>query len=414
MTIDMDSNSIAKFFRALIPLGILAVGYFLYCKLSEPPAEEEEKKERKSHVLKTKVQVLHAVDFQATVETRGIVRAHNQVTLTPRVPGNIAKINPVFDTGTFFKEGEVLLELDDTDFHTAVLSAEAQVARTQANLAFEETRAKQAKLNWQDLGFEEEPNELVLRLPQLREAQANVDSAKAQLEQARRNLERTKVRAPFEGRVLERRVGLGQSVGTGTSLGIIFSVDYAEVDLPLARKDLEYIQLPETPEEPALEVELRDAIHAGGTVWKAQIIRTQGALDPSSLELFAIARIEDPFGRESGLPPLRIGQPVVATIHGETLEGAIEIPRSAIRQLDIIRLVDPKEMTLSKRKIKPLWADNTRVVIRDETIEDGTFLATTPLPWAPDGAKVAIKEEKPKEDENQDGGGQHRRRRHHH
>ena len=76
-----------------------------------------------------------------------------------------------------------------------------------------------------DLEYEEEPSELVLRLPQFREAKANVASATAQLEQANRNLERTKVRAPFAGRVRVRSVGLGQSVGTSTPLGAVFSVD---------------------------------------------------------------------------------------------------------------------------------------------------------------------------------------------
>jgi RND family efflux transporter MFP subunit len=409
----MDPIIRAKAIRALLPVLILAAGGFLYSKLSKLPVEEEKKQEQKQNQIKTKVKVLNVVDFQTTVRTRGIVRAHDQVTLTPRVGGTISLVSEGFDTGTFFKKGDTLLELDPADFQTAVLSAEAQVARTKAALAFEETRAKQAKLNWEDLGFDEDPNELVLRLPQLREAQANVDSALAQLEQARRNLERAKVRAPFDGRVLERLVGLGQSVSPGTRLGTIYAIDYAEVDLPLSGKDLGFVRLPETAGDPALEVVLQDAVNPGESSWKARIVRTQGTLDPSSLELFAIARIEDPFGRESGLPPLRIGQPVLATIHGKVLEKVVEIPRSAIRELDLVRLVDPKELTLSNLNIKPLWADETKVVVSDPSIADGTFLATTPMPWAPVGAKVVIKEDASSSEEHETGGDGPRRRRFH-
>lgn len=390
-------SPIAILFRVLIPLAILAIGGVLYALLSLDFKKPDEIKERKPLNIKTKVETLKRVDFTTRIQTRGIVRAHNQVNLTSRVAGTIQAIEDKFETGSFFKKDDVLVQLDDTDFHTAVLSAEAQVARSKAALAFEETRAKQAKLNWEDLGFDEEPNELVLRLPQLREAQANVDSANAQLAQARRNLERTKIRAPFDGRVLERVAGIGQSVGPGTRLGTIFAVDYSEIDLPLSGKDLEFINLPETSEDPPLEVELRDAIHTNDNVWKAQIIRTKGALDPSTLELFAIARIEDPFGQKSNLPPLRIGQPVIATIEGKLLEDVVVIPRAVVRQHNRILLVDPDELTLSERRLTPIWSDDISFVVKDLTITDGIYLATTPLPWAPLGSKVTIKEDEPVE-----------------
>lgn len=387
------NSAIAKLIRFLIPVGILVLGGFLYSKFSQKPKETKEQKQKKSITIKTKVETLHVVDFTTKIQTRGIVRAHNVVNLTPRVAGTIQETLETFETGAYFDKGDILIQLDDTDFHTAVLSSEAQVARTKATLAFEETRAKQAKLNWEDLGFDEDPNELVLRLPQLREAQANVDSALAQLEQARRNLERTKIRAPFNGRVLERAVGIGQSVGPGTRLGTIFAIDYSEIDLPLSEKDLEFIELPETQGDPPLEVELKDAIHKNDKTWKAKIIRTKGALDPSSLELFAIARIEDPFGQNSDSPPLRVGQPVIASIQGTVLKQVVVIPRSAVRQHNRILLVDAKDLTLSERRIKPIWSDDTHFVVRDETITDGIYLATTPLPWAPLGSKVTIKEE---------------------
>lgn len=51
---------------------------------------------------------------------------------------------------------------------------------------------------------------------------------------------------------------------------------------------------------------------AADTVWQAKIVRTKGALDENALELFAVARVDDPFGLASGHPPLRIGQPVTA------------------------------------------------------------------------------------------------------
>ncbi len=152
-----------------------------------------------------------------------------------------------------------------------------------------------------------------------------------------------------------------------------------------------FLTLPEGPEDPPIDVELRDALDENSeTVWTAKIIRTEGTLDRNSLELFAIARIFDPFGRKSAHPLLRIGQPVVATIPGRVLKNVIVIPRMAVRQLDRIFLVDPNELTINRCTIEPVWSDEDHVIIRDSTITDGALLATTHLIYAPNGSKVEI------------------------
>ncbi len=375
--------------RALLPVAVLVSGWVGYSILSMEP-EEVERPEEKPRMIETRVVELHVQDFPTIIRTRGVIRAHNEVILTPQVPGKIIRILPGFEDGAFFGEGDVLVEFDPQDFETAVIVAEAQLARAISGHAQEETRAKQARLNWEDLGYDEEPTELVLRLPQLREAKANVDSATAQLEQAKRNLERTKVRAPFDGRVRQRTVGLGQSVGPGTALGSVFAIEFAEVRLPIAARDMAFLALPEGPEDPPIDVKLRDALNHSETVWTAKIIRTEGTLDKNSLDLFAIARVLDPFGRKSGRPPLRIGQPVVASIPGRVLKDVIVVPRMAVRQLDKIILVDPNELTIKSHRIETIWSDEEHVVVRDPMIADGSLLATTHLIYAPNGSKVEI------------------------
>jgi hypothetical protein len=170
----------------------------------------------------------------------------------------------------------------------------------------------------------------------------------------------------------------------------VFAVDLAEVRLPIAAQDLAFLTLPEGPQDPSLTVELRDALNPSGPVWHATLIRTEGAIDASSLDLFAIAQIVDPFGRISGDPPLRIGQPVLAHIPGHTLEDVIVLPRSAVRQLDRVFLIDANDLTLHSRTIDPIWEDEDRVVIRDPEIADGALLATTHLIYTPEGSKVEI------------------------
>lgn len=387
---EQQSGVVALILRVMLPVGLIALGWFGYSMLSVEP-QETKSLPSQPRVIKTKIAELRVQDYPTIIRTQGIVRSHSEVSLNAQVSGRIIRISPEFEDGAFVAKGSVLVELDPVDFSTAVIVAEAQLARAKTTYAQEQTRSRQAKLNWEDLGYDEEPNDLVLRLPQLHEAKAIVDSAAAQLERAKRDLERTKVRVPFDGRVRQRTVGLGQSVGPGTPLGIVFATDFAEVRLPITGRDMPFLDLPENSKDAHIEVELRDALNRDNqTVWRGKIIRTEGTLDENSLELFAIARIVDPFGRKSGMPPLRIGQPVIGIVPGRVLENVIAVPRIAVRQLGHVYLVDKKELTLNARTISPIWSDEEHLIIRDPTIPDGSHLATSNLIYAPDGAKVEI------------------------
>lgn len=380
-----------RFVRILLPLALIAGGWFGFSKLSvEPDESKAEEKEKQS--IKTRVAEMTIEDFKTVITTQGTVRAHDDVPLSAQVPGEIVRIHPGFETGAFFNEGEVLVELDAADYESMVAVAEAELVRAEVALSQEEVRAEQAVLNWKKLGKEGEPAELVKRLPQLKEARALTGAMTAQLARAKRDLERTRIRAPYDGRVRERSVGLGQSVAAGSPLGTVFAVDYAEVRLPLSGRDLSLLDLPEEAGDPTIAVELSNAMNLDDpTTWKAEIVRTEGALDPDSLELFAIAKISDPFGRQSGAPPLRVGQPVVARIEGKVLADVIALPRRAVYQLDQVCLVDKAELTLKPHTITALWSTPTHVIIRDSKIDPARdLLALTSLVYAPDGAKVEI------------------------
>lgn len=377
--------------RLLIPVLILALGGLAAWQLGKP-VEAPKPKPAPPQVLKTEILELQRTDFPVLLDSQGSVRAHYTTTITPQVAGVLIKIHESFEDGAFFEKDAVLAELDPADFQVAVAAAESRLARAEAVLVQEEARAKQARLNWQDLGYDEEPSDLVLRIPQLKEATATVDAAKADLEQARRNLERTKIRAPFAGRVQQRVVGLGQAVGASTALGEVFATDFAEIRLPLSPRQLDFITLPSRAGDPEVPVTLTDALdETKSRQWEARIVRTEGSIDESSRELFAIARIDDPFGLTSGKPPLRIGQPVRASIRGKVLQEVFVLPRDSLRGVNRIYLVDRASGTpaIQRTQIEPLWSTSDVLVVRDG-LKEGQWLSTTRLPYAPDGAPVEI------------------------
>ena len=381
---------LARVWRLILPLIFLGTGWFAFDHWMQP--EVREKRQRDLPQLpKTRVIELNVVDFEPQIETSGVVRAHNQITLTSQVSGRIVATHPQFEDGAYFEEGTVLVELDKADFKTAVASAKSQEAQALAILAQEQTRAKQARLDWEDLGYEEEPSDLVLRVPQLREAEARVEAAAAQLEQAERGLERCQIRAPFDGRMRQRMVGVSQTISSGTSLASIFAVDYAEVRLPIEARHMRFLELPEEASDSPVKIILLDALDESNKIEReAWIVRTEGALNEQSLDLFAIARIDDPFGRESGKAPLRIGQPVSAKVPGRPFEKVVVIPREAVRQLSRITVVDRDSHRISKRMVTPLWENDTDLIVSDESLVDGTLLATAFLVYTPDGTPVEI------------------------
>ena len=376
--------------RIVLPFVLLVLGVIGYNKLSvEIPEEAQPRRERKP--VETRVLELKREDYQVEIPSQGNIRAHGLVNLTAEVAGKVQAIHPPFEEGAFFSKGDILLEINPIDLQVALISAQAQVASAQLNLEKEEALAEQARLDWKDLGYEDDPSALVRREPQLKAARQGLLLAEAQEESALRNLERTKVTAPFDGRVLRRTVGVGQSIGPSTALAEIFATDYSEVRLPLSTLNLRDITLPEDASDPPLPVTLRDGLDdQSSTEWSARILRTEGALDANTLELFAIARIEDPFGLRSEHPPLRVGQPVIAAIPGKTLEDVFVIPREAVSQLSRIRIVDPTTMKLDSSYIRPLHSDDDHIIFRDSSLEDGTLLVLTRLVYAPDGGGVII------------------------
>lgn len=382
--------------RLLIPpILILGLGWWVLGWLSE--GEEKPKRSRDYRRAPPKVRVakLERTDFKVIISSNGVVRAHNSTSLTPRVSGQVLRISEQFEDGAFFQSGDVLIELDPTDFDAALATAKARVARAEAVLAQEQARAEQARLDWTDLGNLGEPSDLVLRKPQLKEATASLTAAKADLEAANRDAERSEIAAPYAGCVRRRLVGPGQSVSPGTDLGEIFSTEFAEIRLPLTASDLSYFKLPEDAGESPISVSFYDSLDSTNThCWKGTVIRTEGVLNANSRELHVISRVHDPYGLHGSDPPLRIGQPVHAKIEGKALQEVFVLPRKSLRNPTEVVLVDPKENTIKRTQITPIWEDKQHVIVRDD-LPEGWLLIVSSLPYAADGDKVEIIENTP-------------------
>lgn len=333
------------------------------------------------------VRPLQEENFRVTLHSQGTVRARTESALIPEVRGRIVSISPNFQEGAFFEEGEVLLEIDDRDYRTELTVAEAALAQAELTLAQESARYEQAKRDWDRLNPNSEATSLTLREPQIRQARAAADSAKARVESARHNLERTKLTAPYAGRVLTKSADVGQFVSAGTQLAKVYAVDYAEVRLPLTANQYAFLNLPTVYRggDPSIAkgpiVHLRSTV--GGTThsWEGRVVRSEGAVDTRTRQLFVVAQVENPYGRSvSGRPPLKVGTFVEAEIEGALLQNVIVIPRVVYRENSYVLVVDENN-SLTRRPVNVVWEDEDNIVVRGG-LTAGEQLCLTDVPYA--------------------------------
>ncbi len=375
--------------RIIVPIALVSLAVLVWSwMVGNPPAAER----APSGAPTTQVEVMELVprDYRIWIPSQGVVGPRTRTVLLPQVAGQVVEIAPALRDGAYFVQDEVLLRIDARDYRSALTVAEALLVQRQAELQLEEAQHRQARRNWELLGEGGSPDPLLVREPQLKMAQANVESARARVGEARRQLERTEVRAPYAGRVLRKHVDVGQTVLLSTQLAEIFATDYVEIRLPVLNEHLEHLDLSESPSggEQGPRAVVR-AKHGSRTLrWEGRVVRTEGAFDAATRQLFLIAQVDDPYSLEDpGSPPLRINQYVEADIEGSLLEQVFVIPRSALREGREVLLVD-EENRILRKEVRILWRDAGRIVVGQEDLQPGQRLSLTPLPIAVDGIPV--------------------------
>lgn len=333
-------------------------------------------------------------NLQLTVKSQGTVKPRTETTLVTEVAGRVLEVHPSFVAGGFFEEGDLLLAVDPHDYRQALIQARSAVAQTELRLAQEQAEAEIARGEWEDLGGGE-ASPLTLRIPQVAEAEAALASARAAVVRAERNLERTRIRAPYAGRIREKNVDRGQYVTPGTPLAHIYSVDFAEVRLPLPDADLAFVDLPlvfrgTESRKPGPAVVLRAEFAGRSFEWQGRLVRTEGEIDSRSRMVHAVAQVKDPYGRgeDPERPPLAVGMYVEAEIAGRTVEGVAVIPRTALRNDSQVLIVDENDR-LQFRDVVVLRINDDQAVV-SSGLSDGERVCLSNLSAVTNGMRVRI------------------------
>ena len=411
-----------RFLKIALPLltlvcAVLAVGYL---RATKPEIERTGFEERARPIAAATVEIL---DVQPSISAYGEVVAQRDVELRALVAGPVVAVGENFVNGGTVRAGDLLVEIDPFEYRAAVTEAEAALAEARAQLA--ESRAE---LGAEESGLAEDRTQLALAERELarREAllakgtaaQKTVDDAlvrrseraravsaterraaglrarlarqdaviarsRVALERAERDLENTRLIAPFDGYLTGISAALGKRLGVNDR--VVRLLDQARLDIRIQLSDGDYGRLVSSAAGlRGRPVEVTWRAGERNFPFRAVIQRADGEVDAASGGVRVYARIEDAGARV----PLRPGAFVEVRIPDRVYRGAARLPETALVGGDTVYAV--VEGRLEPRPVALLARVGNDVVVSGG-IADGERVATTRFPEIGPGVKVQVR-----------------------
>jgi RND family efflux transporter MFP subunit len=373
--------------QILVPAGIIIAGFALSVLIVDSgPKLEQLPPPSNAPLVRTWTAQPESVQMSAV--THGSVLPRTESELVPEVSGRVIYMSPSLVSGGFFSKGDILLKIDPLDYEVALEQARAVLASSKSEL----TNARKAHARQQDLAKKQSTSESQRddALNRMQAAEAALREAQARLSRAERDMERTHVTAPFEGRVRSERVDVGQFITRGSPIASLYSTDFAEVRLPIHDEELAFLDLPlagvvdgSTSQPVAI---LRARFAGKAHEWEARVVRTEGELDPKTRMINVVAQVEAPYKTRGDRPPLAVGLFVEAEILGRVVDNVFVIPRSALQSDGKVYIVTA-DNTLDFREVKILKIVEEDVYI-SAGLEEGETVCLSSLVNAIQGMTV--------------------------
>lgn len=315
---------------------------------------------------------------------QGTVTPEKEIQLVPQVSGKVVYVSPALVDGGVFKKGDVLLRIDPADYEIAVTLAQARIKDAESAYTLAGEEAEAARYEWRQLSPDKEPPSLVIKEPQLAAARALLDAEAANLKKARLQLDRTHLTAPFDGRVANKSVDVGQYVAPGQVVASLYSTDAAEIVVPMETQDLYWFQVPGFTSVGAegARAEVRARMAGKELVLEGLVVRSEGKLDARTRMINVVVRVDNPYAVR---PPLAVGVFASVRIFGRTVDGVAVVPRAAVRPGQTVWVV--KDGTLNFRKVDIARFEGSNVIVRSG-LDDAEAVVVSTIKAVSDGMKV--------------------------
>lgn len=388
--------------NAVICFAILgaAAAAIIIINRTEPTAQKINNT-RKSSALVETITVERGT-YRPRLVVLGTVESAQQISLSPRVRGQVVEISPEFTPGGMIHKGDLLLRIDPADFENALSISASELEQAEASMEIELARQRLAEkeLKMLEGSIDNTNRGLVMREPQIASIKAEVSAAQAAMERAQLDLERAEILAPFDAQILTRSVNVGSQVGPGDELGQLIGLEEYWVMAAVPVRSLRWVQFPPAdrnagsgaPNEPGgtdadrgqgSNVILRDQDAWGPNVEReARVSRLIGTLDQQSRLARVLIVVDDPLGLKSELPPLILDTLIETEIQGKTIEDVVRLQRDFVRDQDTVWVM--KDDKLEIRPTVVVFRDAEFVYIR-EGLESGEEVVTTTLATVAEG-----------------------------
>jgi len=359
------------------------------------------------------------------------------------VTGRVVYIHPRLKKGEIFKKGTLLLKIDDKDYLLQHKQAQADLLANKAKLtemqlsidnnklelalAYEKLKVRQNEFSRKEklsktgsvsqssvdaekqnlLQQRQEIQKLINQkttLPsQLKVTEAMLDIAQAKLEKSQRDITRTEIKIPFNGRISHVYTELDQYMATGSSLFDAFGLDKVIINaqFPLDqfslfaknfnRNKLKGSNLADGTSMSSVLASLQlNAIilDASGTFepWQGKVERFSDNLDPKSRTVGVIISVEGSYHKmkPGSKPPLLAGMYMKVILQGQSKE-FIALPRFTLHQGQVFKIDNDDK--LQRITLENLQYQGSLLLL-NEPLSVGDKIITSDLFPAVDGMSL--------------------------
>ena len=371
----------------LVVIGV--AGFISYLLMETAPEASRRPHQRQARLVE--VAEVHATTAKVNITAHGQVMASQQLSLSAEVSGRIRMLGEKFVPGQAVKKGDVLIEIDASDYQLALNEARADLVSAKADLALEQGNQTVAEGDFSLLGIEasEQEKELILRKPQLDAAKAAVQSAEVAVERAKLDMRRTTVRAPFDAIIVSRTVGVGTQVSEGsTVLGEFAAANPYWVELLLSLDSLPWLEIPNGQGlTKGSAVDIKDTANINQSqagVWQGELIQLLPNIESEGRRAKVLVEV-NPVAVNTQ-QRLLINSYVSATIKGKTVENVYRLSAAWIQSNHIWAVRDE---TLVQLPIEAISREGNDVLAK-VPLQTGDTVVSSLLSGAVNGMKVRV------------------------
>ncbi|MEE4362596.1 MAG: efflux RND transporter periplasmic adaptor subunit [Desulfotignum sp.] len=412
--------------RVALVLAVACAGAFwLYENRTTP-----EKETKQAPVPVVRVMSLAHETKVMTVTAFGTVAPRRQVKISLEVPGRIDTLHPDFVAGGEFKKNDLLVGIDPEPFRLDLQAAQVRISQAEADIRSLEQEIKNLekdkdlyqaalglaqkeldrvkKLKARDFASQNTldraeqqvvsariqrqavTSRLALTTPLKAQKQAALAMARVDAQRADLALQKTQLRADFDGFVLVRYARAGEYVSPGQVLAVIYEKGALDVDVKIPLEEMQWLLMESAQgAPPEARVTMANVDGMGDRSWEASVARVHAAVDEQTRTLPLTLEIQGPL--ENALAPgmdLRPGAFVQCRILGRQKDGVYTVPRHLLKPGEHLFLAT--DGLLEIRPVRVLRKVGDAVYI-DAGLDPGDQVITTPVPGAVDGMALDIR-----------------------